>query len=124
MFDRFFQFRIQALAQKQKSHDQARGADETDSSVTPTEPPPQAISPQPLPPIPETPHEATPPTSTPPRAATPLERMLLDLLSDADLGATGFLKANELKAVLLKLGKVRLICGFTYLENAGMCYDL
>ncbi len=46
-------------------------------------------------------------TDTPPRAATPLERTLLELLSDADLGATGFLKANELKAVLTKLGKVR-----------------
>lgn len=76
-------------------------ADETDG-------PPTGISPQPLPPIAETPHETTPPTSTP-RATTPLERTLLELLSDADLGATGFLKANELKAVLLKLGKVKSI---------------
>jgi hypothetical protein len=45
--------------------------------------------------------------TTPPRVTTPLGKTLLDLLSDADLGATGFLKPNELKAVLLKLGKVR-----------------
>ena len=97
--------RIMALAQKQKSQKE----------------PPVTTPPQPLPPIPEaspaplpqaTPPQAMPPQTTPParhtpRPATPLERTLLELLSDADLGATGFLKANELKAVLLKLGKVR-----------------
>lgn len=97
---------MKALAQKQKSHDQA--------VATPTDEPdgvtPQGIPPQPLPPIIEDPPKLptpgpTPPGSTP-RPATPLEKTLLELLSDADLGATGFLKANELKAVLLKLGKV------------------
>lgn len=96
------QYRIKALAQKHKSHDQVK------------EPEPKLVAPtdeidapvKVLPPIVETPHETTPPMSTP-RATTPLERTLLELLSDADLGATGFLKANELKAVLLKLGKVR-----------------
>lgn len=67
-------------------------------------PTPQGIPLQPLPPIPETP--PTQDKTTPPRAATPLERTLLEMLSDADLGATGFLKANELRAVLTKLGKV------------------
>ena len=77
------------------------------ATTEPTPAPPPGISPQPLPPIPETrvtPREATPPAK--PRPTTPLERTLLELLSDADLGATGFLKANELKTVLLKLGKV------------------
>lgn len=91
------------MAQKQKSHEQAKdhAVSMETNPATPTKPSTQEISPQPLPPILE-----TPPDRTPPRATTPLERTLLELLSDADLGATGFLKANELKAVLLKLGKV------------------
>ena len=109
-------FRMKTLAQKQKSHDLAPvatppGTDEPDG---------RGIPPQPLPPIaedvpmklptpaPTPPSPAPRPASHTPRPATPLEKTLLELLSDADLGATGFLKANELKAVLLKLGKVML----------------
>lgn len=103
---------MKVLAQKQKLHDQAKEL--SPPIATPTDEPDEATSQgipsQPLPPIaddvPKLPTPGpTPPGSTP-RPATPLEKTLLELLSDADLGATGFLKANELKAVLLKLGKV------------------
>lgn len=108
------------LAQKQKAHDQAKEESTEKTSATPT-PQPQAISPQPLPPIAETaatPKEATPPVSTPLRPLTPLEKTLFELLSDADLGATGFLKVNELKSVLLKLGKVNEI---SFHSNLKLC---
>lgn len=109
---------MKALAQKQRSHDQIREPP-SPSVATPTDEPdggtPQGIPPQPLPPIAEHATSPTPKMPTPgptppgstPRPATPLEKTLLELLSDADLGATGFLKVNELQAVLLKLGKVR-----------------
>ena len=112
--------RIQVLAQKQKAHDQAT-AERTPATPTPE---PQVISPQPLPPITETaatPKEATPPVSTPLRPLTPLEKTLFELLSDADLGATGFLKVNELKSVLLKLGKVDKISFPWQLKTVCVC---
>lgn len=39
----------------------------------------------------------------PARSETPLERTLLELLNDKDLGATGFVTASELAAVLASL---------------------
>jgi len=107
--------RMKVLSEKQKLHDLSKGLPSTTTTTEPDgaadTPSTRGISSQPLPPI----SESTPPTSHTPatstsRPATPLEKTLLELLSDADLGATGFLKANELKAVLLKPGKVMRRC--------------
>lgn len=108
---------MQALSQKQKSHDPPKEPatptttpiTETDGAISPLPAPSLGISSQPLPPISETNshHGTTPPS----RVATPLEKTLLDLLSDVDLGATGYVTAPELKATLIKLGKVYIrIC--------------
>ena len=43
------------------------------------------------------------PAEPPSRPETPLERTLLELLNDKDLGATGFVTASELAAVLTAL---------------------
>ena len=44
------------------------------------------------------------------RTETPLERTLLELLSDKDLGATGFVTASELSAVLASLPDNKAVC--------------
>ena len=58
------------------------------------------LPPRPLTPQPSTPSPITSETYFP---ATPLERTLFELLSDKDLGSTGFVTANELAAVLMQL---------------------
>ena len=66
--------------------------------------PPQPQRP-PTPPLITPTYEDTPPITreVTPRPATPLEQTLLDLLSEKDLGATGFVTANEMTAVLGEL---------------------
>ncbi len=106
---------MKALSQKQRSHDNPPvvanepatpnttpiAIDEPDN-VPVTTPSSNGFIPQPLPPIPER-------RSSTPRSATPLERTLLGLLNEADLGSTGFVTVSELKAVLLELGKVGVV---------------
>ena len=87
--------RMKELAEKQQ-----RAANEAErKSPEPRTPPSSPVQdhPQPLTSQPAFPAEP------PARPETPLERTLLELLNDKDLGATGFVTASELAAVLASL---------------------
>ena len=86
---------------------QQRASQETEEKPTESDIPPQSpAQDHSLVPTPQ------PGTMTEPmaRAETPLERTLLELLSDKDLGATGFVTASELSAVLASLPDNRAVC--------------
>lgn len=84
---------MKELAQKQQ-----RASQKSPVAQSSPIPPIKGDSPTPAPSQPE----ATA-TEPPARVETPLERTLLELLSDKDLGATGFVTANELEDALAAL---------------------
>lgn len=94
---------MKELALKQQRASQEAEGKPTESDVPPPQYPPQEHSPIPTP----QPNTMMEPTA---RAETPLERTLLELLSDKDLGATGFVTASELSAVLASLPDNRAVC--------------
>ena len=78
---------------KELAEKQQRAAQKSPKPQTPPSSPVRDHSPTPTPQL--------DPSSLPPgRAETPLERTLLEMLNDKDLGATGFVTADELAAVL------------------------
>ena len=107
--------RIQQLAEKssKKANELKRIQEELKLRNPPTPPPTRVtldesvnLSIPPVAPRPPTPPPITPTiphAPEPSRPETPLEQTLLDLLSERDLGATGFVTANELSAVLIQL---------------------
>ena len=89
---------MKELAQKQQ-----RGTHEAEhKSPEPVIPPTSPLQEQPPSSTPQ-PGSMPFPTEPPVRPETPLERTLLELLNDKDLGATGFVTASELAAVLASL---------------------
>ena len=115
----FFLNRIQRLAEKSsKKASELRRIQEELKLRNPPTPPPTKVTldesvnlsipsaaPRPPTPPPITPTPTTPQPPEPTRPATPLEQTLLDLLSERDLGSTGFVTANELSAVLIQLSE-------------------
>lgn len=90
---------------------QQRASQEAEDKASESQLPPSSGSPtirdHTSPPTPQT--DGT--TAEPPaRAETPLERTLLEQLNDKDLGATGFVTASELSAVLISLPDDKAVC--------------
>ena len=84
---------------KELAEKQQRAAREAEDKPSEPRTPPSS-------PLQDQPSSSTPLPGLPPPAArpeTPLERTLLKLLNDKDLGATGFVTASELAAVLVSL---------------------
>ena len=85
---------------KELAEKQQRAAHEAEKQSSEPRTPPS--SPQQDHPSSSTPQPGLP-AEPPARPETPLERTLLELLNDKDLGATGFVTASELAAVLASL---------------------
>ena len=100
-------YRMKELAQKQQ-----RAAHEAEhKSTEPATPPTSPVQDHPPSPIPQ---PGSLPAEPPARPETPLERTLLELLNDKDLGATGFVTASELAAVLASLPDGNAVCYVMY----------
>lgn len=85
---------------KELAEKQQRAAHEAeDKSSEPRTPPSSPMQDHPSSSTPQPGLLAEPPA----RPETPLQRTLLELLNDKDLGATGFVTASELAAVLASL---------------------
>ena len=94
-------YRMKELALKQQ-----RASQEVEEKPTESQTPPRSPV-QDHPPVPTTQPDTT--AEPTPRAETPLERTLLEFLSDKDLGATEFVTASELSAVLASLPDDRVV---------------
>ena len=85
---------------KELAEKQQRAAREAEDKPSEPKTPPSS-------PLQDQPSSSTPQPGLPPppaaRPETPLQRTLLELLNDKDLGATGFVTASELAAVLASL---------------------
>ena len=84
---------------KELAEKQQRAAHEAENKSSEPRTPPSSPLQEPSSSAPQPGFPAEPPA----RPETPLERTLLELLNDKDLGATGFVTASELAAVLASL---------------------